>query len=249
MAADWMPLVWLLVLFVPLLLIKRWLSRHLQGVGLLLSGDQEVATLLHYFILLPGIILHEFSHYLAAKLVGVKTAGISLQPQAKRGGDVRLGAVKIRRTDPFRESVIGLAPLVSGSIAILLLAHWQFGVEAVPVLRPETVVHALASALQRPDALLWLYLIFSISNAMMPSESDRQAWLSVLLFLGLVAASVYVSGVTVRVPEALKHWVLTGVTYLAFAFGLALAVDIPVACVLLLVEEVGEAILHRRVEY
>ncbi|MGQ9493428.1 MAG: hypothetical protein ACUVR2_06650 [Anaerolineae bacterium] len=249
MTHEWTPLVWLVVLFVPLLLVKRWLSLHLQGVGLLLSGDQEVASLLHYFILLPGIVLHELSHYLAAKLVGVKTAGISLQPQTKRGGNIRLGAVKVRRTDPFRESLIGLAPLISGSIAILLVARWEFGVEALPVLRPEVVVQTLTFSLQRPDALLWLYLIFSISNAMLPSESDRQAWLSVLLFFGLVAVFVFVSGVAIQVLEALKHWVLIGVTYLAFGFGLALAVDIPMAFVLFLMEKVGGAILHRHVEY
>ncbi|MBC7261734.1 MAG: hypothetical protein H5T63_06940, partial [Chloroflexi bacterium] len=168
MATDWTPLIWLAVLFIPLLLVKRWLSHHLQGIGLLISGDQETATLVHYLILLPGIVLHEVSHYLAAKLVGVKTAGISLRPQAKRGGNIRLGAVKIRKTDPFRESWIGLAPLISGSIAILVLARWQFGVGVLPILRPEAVVQTLASSLRRPDALVWLYLIFSISNAMLP---------------------------------------------------------------------------------
>jgi hypothetical protein len=249
MATDWTPLIWLAALIIPLLVVKRWLSRHLQGIGLLLSGDAETATLVHYLILLPGIVLHEFSHYLAAKLVGVKTAGISLKPQAKRGGNIRLGAVKVKKADPFRESWIGLAPLISGSIAILLLARWQFGVEALPILHPEAVAKTFVSSLQRPDALLWLYLIFSISNAMLPSESDRQAWVSVLLFLGLAAALVYVSGVTVQMPVSLKRSLLTGVTYLAFTFGLALMVDLPVALALFLLEKLGEAVLHRHVEY
>jgi Zn-dependent protease len=95
MGGDGTPLLWLIVLFAPLLSVKRWLSRHLQGVGLLLFGNLEGATALHYIVLLPGVVLHEFSHWLAAKLVGVRTAGMSLVPRVQRGGTVRLGAVKV----------------------------------------------------------------------------------------------------------------------------------------------------------
>ena len=50
-------------------------------------------------------------------------------------------------------------------------------------------------------------------------------------------------------PTWLKQWALTGVTYLAFSFGLALSVDIPFALLILAFEKLGERILHRRVEY
>ena len=249
MGGDWTPLLWLIVLFAPLLSVKRWLSRHLQGVGLLLLGTYEGATALHYIVLLPGVVLHEFSHWLAAKLVGVRTAGISLMPQIKRGGTVRLGAVKVGRSDPLRESWIGVAPFIGGTVAILLLASWQFGVELQPVLSLELILHTITSSLQAPDALLWLYLLFSISNAMLPSESDRQPWLSALLFLGVVAAIVYISGVSVQIPAEVREWVLTGATYLAFAFALVLAVDIPVVFLLMVVEKLGAILLGRHVQY
>jgi hypothetical protein len=249
MGGDWTPLLWLIVLFTPLLSVKRWLSRHLQGVGLLFFGNHEGATALHYIVLLPGVVLHEFSHWLAAKLVGVRTAGISLMPQVKRGGTVRLGAVKVGKSDPLRESWIGIAPFIGGTVAILLLASWQFGVELQPVLSLELVLHTVASSLRAPDALLWLYLVFSISNAMLPSESDRQPWLSALIFLGVVAAIVYISGASVRIPVQVKEWVLTGATYLAFTFGLVLAVDIPVVFLLMVIERLGGILLGRHVQY
>ena len=249
MAGDWTPLAWLAALLIPLLFLTRWLSRHLQGVGLLFSGEQQTALLVNYFVLLPGIVLHELSHLLAAKLVGVRTRGISLRPKARRGGSVRLGAVTVAKSDPFRESWIGLAPLLTGTAAILLLARWQFGVESLPALRPEAIWQILVSSLQAPDALVWLYLIFAISNAMWPSESDRQPWWSVLLFLVLIAGAVYVSGLVPQIPVELKRWVLTGVTYLTFAFALAVSVDVPFALLLFALEKVGERILHRHVEY
>ncbi len=249
MLGDWTPLFWLIVLFAPLLSVKRWLSRHLQGVGLLFFGNHEGATALHYLVLFPGVVLHEFSHWLAAKLVGVRTAGISLMPRVQRGGTVRLGSIKVGRSDPLRESFIGVAPFIGGTVAILLLASWRFGVELQPALSLQSVLETMASSLQAPDALLWLYLLFSISNAMLPSESDRQPWLSALLFLGVVAAIVYISGVSVRIPVQVKEWVLTGATYLAFAFGVVLAVDIPVVLLLMVVEKLGGALLGRRVQY
>jgi len=249
MNSEWMPLLWLILLFAPLLSIKRWLSRHLQGIGLLVFGNQEGATALHYIVLLPGVILHEFSHWLAAKLVGVRTGGISLLPQIKRGGTIRLGGIRVDESDPLRDSWIGVAPFVGGVAAILLLANWRFGMELQPALSLRTVLQTMSSSLQAPDALLWLYLVFSISNAMLPSESDRQPWLSALLFLGAAAAIIYISGVSVQIPAQVKRWVLTGATYLAFSFAVVLAVDIPVVLLLLFSEKLLGALVRRHVQY
>jgi len=251
-------LAWLAILLVPLFLCTRWLSQHLQGVGLIFSGSEETAMLLHYLVLLPGIVLHEVSHLVAATLVGVKTRSLSLRPKARRNGAVRFGAVSVAKSDPFRESFIGLAPLLTGTAAILLLARWQFGlvlrpaaagIEALPALSLGAVLQILRSALQAPDALLGLYLIFAIGNAMWPSESDRQPWAVVLLFLALTSGAVYVTGLLPAIPAGLEQWAVTAATYLALAFALAISVDIPFAVFLLVVEKIGERVVGRHVQY
>jgi len=242
-------LAFLAVILVPLSLLTRWLSRHLQGVGLLFTGDYQRALLIQYLVLLPGIALHELSHWAAARLVGVKTRGISLQPQAKRGGSVRFGSVKVARSDPFRESWIGVAPLLTGVAAILLLARWQFGVEVLPLLRPTAIWETLLDSFRAADALIWLYLIFTISNAMWPSESDRQPWWSVALLLVLAAGALYLSGWLPYIPIDLQRWVLTAITYLGTAFALAVVVDTVFAIFLFMLEKAGERLLHRHVEY
>jgi hypothetical protein len=249
MAADWAPLAWLVVLLVPLLLLTRWLALHVQGLGLLITANQETAMILHYLILLPGILLHELSHLLAARLVGVKTKGMSLRPKARRGGSIRFGAVTVAKSDPFRESWIGLAPLLTGTAAILLLARWQLGVESLPPLAPESILQTVVSSLRAPDALLGLYLIFAIGNSMWPSESDRQPWGAVLLFLALAAGIVYVAGLLPQLLVGLKEWTLAAVTYLAFAFGLAVSVDVPFALLILMLEGIAARMLGRHVEY
>ncbi|MBC7260564.1 MAG: hypothetical protein H5T63_01010, partial [Chloroflexi bacterium] len=47
----------------------------------------------------------------------------------------------------------------------------------------------------------------------------------------------------------LKRSFWTGVSYLAFTFGLALAVDLPIALALFLLEKLAEVVMHRHIEY
>jgi hypothetical protein len=249
MTADSATFAWLVLLCVPLLALTRWLSLHLQGLGLLLSGSQQTALLLHYLVLLPGILLHEASHWVAAKLVGVKTKSISLRPKSRSGGSVRFGSVTVVKSDPFRESWIGLAPLLTGTAAILALARWQFGIESVSPLTLQGIADTLAASLKAPDALLGVYLIFAVSNAMWPSESDRQPWGMVVLLLGLGAGIFYVAGLIPQLAAGVGQWVRTAVDYLAFAFALAVSVDIPFALLILLAEKTAERALGRHVEY
>ena len=73
MFGNWTPLVWLVVTLVPLFFMKRWINRHIQGLSMLLIGDNEAAMFLYFVLLLPGILIHELSHWLVAMLLGVRT--------------------------------------------------------------------------------------------------------------------------------------------------------------------------------
>jgi hypothetical protein len=84
---------------------------------------------------------------------------------------------------------------------------------------------------------------------MWPSESDRQPWAPVLLFVALITGTVYLSGLLPQIPQELKRWILTAVTHLTFAFALAVSVDIPCVLFLVALEKVGEKLLQRHVEY
>lgn len=248
-----MSLGWLALLFVPLLLMQRWINRHLQGLGLLLFGEEDRHLLLYYLLLLPGILLHEGSHWLVATLLRVKVSGISIGPARKRGGQVRFGSVRVARTDPLRDSLIGLAPLIAGSLAILLIASQGFGLpfpaHVSPPQQLRQVLANLADYTTVPDALLLLYLIFAISNAMLPSESDRQPWLPLFVYLGVLAALyVLVAGVP-RVDERVVSPILRGLDYLSLALGLTVLVDVPCIGVIYLLEVVVGNLRGQRVEY
>jgi hypothetical protein len=253
MFGNWTPLIWLAATLAPLFFMKRWINRHIQGLGLLLLGDNEAAMLLYFVLLLPGILIHELSHWLTAKLLGVRTGQITLWPSKRRGNQMRMGSVKVGRTDPFRGSLIGLAPLISGSLAILIIGQLILGLgdlgEVLLNRQWGKVWGSLLAHLQAPDFWLWLYLIFAVSNAMLPSETDREPWRPVLLFMCLAVLFFYLTGWVRQMPEVLATASLTSASYLAYAFSLTVLVDAIFIAVIAVLEVLVSRLTGKRVEY
>lgn len=247
------PLLWLFLTFFLLLFLRRWINRHLQGVVLLLSRSEEVASLVYFVLLLPGVVLHEGSHWLTAKVLRVRTGKFTIGLNKRRGGRLEMGSVRVAEVDPVRNSLIGLAPLVGGSLAIFLIGCWALGVEVLArALQSGDGAHIAAElwdALHMPDFWLWLYLIFAISNAMLPSASDRRAWPSVLIFLGGLVAILYFIGWVPSLPPELTGFLLDALSYLNLAFALTLAVDMVFGLLILLLELLLTRLTGWRVEY
>src|SRR5512145_1583640 len=101
----------------PLLFAQRWLHRETQLVFLLLTRSARLALGLFSLLFFPGVLLHELSHYLMARLLGVRTGRFSLLPELMPDGKLRLGFVETAETDIVRDALIGAAPLISGCIA------------------------------------------------------------------------------------------------------------------------------------
>ena len=253
MSKDWLPLLSLIATLLPLYLMQRWINRHLQGLGLLFTGDRDSAVMIYFLLLLPGIALHELSHWLAAILLRVPVGKLSLWPKKKRRGQVRLGSVSVGRSDPLRASLVGVAPLVAGSAVILLVGQLVLGANDLGRLLLYgtwgDLWRELVAYWRVPDFPLWLYLIFAIANTMAPSESDRTAWPMMGLFLaGVTVVFVLVGGLSVVTARA-KAAFMGAAGYLAYAFGLAAIVNVLFMTVVAVVEEIAGRALGRRVDY
>jgi len=244
-----MPFLWLVVTLVLLLLVERWIHRHLQGVMLLLTGDLDVATVLYALPLLPGIILHESSHALSAILLGVRVGHISVRPK-RAGQRIQLGFVPVEKTDAVRASLIGLAPVLTGSGIILLIGYKVFGLGAVGAAFSAGDWASLAAGmLNAPDVWLWAYAIFVIGNTMLPSRADRQAWPPVILFLLLIGVLVWAAGLGPAVVEGVGVPFSTALRWLAIMCALTIAVDAPFVLLIALGERLLERVKGIRVEY
>ena len=180
--------VFLLVVFlVPFLLVQRWLHREIQAVFLLLTRRPTASLGLFSLLFFPGVLLHEASHFVMARVLGVRTAGFSLLPQVLPNGQLRLGYVETAQADWVRDAIIGMAPLITGGILIAILGTYQLGLIPLADYINQgnwTVIwHALAGLPDQPDFWLWFYLAFAVSSMMMPSSSDRRAWLPVAVII------------------------------------------------------------------
>ena len=82
---------------------------------------------------------------------------------------------------------------------------------------------------------MWLYLIFAVSNAMMPSPSDRESWRLVLIYLAVVAGVLVVFGWLPACPSLVRT-LADGLHTLTYAFGLTLLIDVVFAVLLALIE-------------
>jgi len=248
MGALWLAFGGFVAALIPLLLLERWVHRHLQGVALLLAGDPEVAVWLYALPLLPGVLLHELSHALAARLLGVQIGRLSVLP-SREGERIRLGFVPVEEAGAMKMALIGLAPLLAGCLVLLLIGH--FGLRLGPVGAALATgdwagtLAGLRETLHAPDVWIWAYLAFAVSNTMLPSRSDLRAWPAILLFVAGAALPVALTGL----GTALMAPTANVLRWLAVLCALALLVDLPFALFILAAERGLGRLRRMRVEY
>jgi len=181
----------------PLILLQRTLHKELQMVFLLLTRRIEISLVIFALLFFPGVLLHELSHFLMAKLLRVGTGGLSLIPKPTKDGRLQMGYVLTAETDIFRDALIGFAPLLTGGMVVGYTGTVRLGFltlwDSLIGINMMSVFDAMDLVLARQDFWLWFYLTVVVSSTMLPSPSDRRAWLPILIAVGvLVGAGVFV---------------------------------------------------------
>jgi hypothetical protein len=120
-----------LLFLVPLLVLQRSLHREIQSIFLLITRRVDISYVIFSLLFLPGVFLHETSHFIMARLVGVRTGKFSLLPKALDDGRLQLGYVETAPTDLFRDALIGAAPLLTGGAFVIYAGIYHLNVEAL----------------------------------------------------------------------------------------------------------------------
>jgi hypothetical protein len=222
-------LLWLLLALGPLLLFQRGLHREIQAVFLLLTRRADLAVALFSLLFFPGVLLHEGSHFLMAKILGVPVGRVSLIPQSIEGNRLRLGFVETGKTDLLRDALIGTAPLLVGGLFVAyagivhldLLSVWD-GIASGNI---EAALDSLAASFAVPDFWLWFYLTVTVSSTMFPSPSDRRAWLPVALILVFIVGLALIFGAGPWMSENLLPVLNDALGSVALVFAISAAVN------------------------
>lgn len=248
----WANLFWLIVIFLVLLLLNRWITAHVQGVGLLVSNSKITAVWFYFFLFLPGILIHETSHYLMAVLLRVKVGKFSLWPKVKRGGELILGSVQVQGAGPIRHSLVGVAPLLFGSLVVLLIGRLLQFDSVGQVLTDgdlEGLLLIAGKSFSTPDFWLWLYFLFAVANAMLPSPSDRLYWFPVLLFVGFITVVGVGFDLIPAIPEVVQVQVVNFITFMASALSIAVVVDLFFVLFIFVLELTLSVTTQRKIQY
>ena len=221
---------WLLLMLGPLLFAQRWLHRETQLVFLLLTRSARLALGLFSLLFFPGVLLHELSHYLMARLLGVRTGRFSLLPELMPDGKLRLGYVETAETDLFRDALIGTAPFITGGVAVAYIGISRLGLLPLAASLIEWdwpgFLQGLRALPNANDFWLWFYLAFTISSTMLPSASDRRAWLPIALVITVIAGLALVAGAGPWMLENLAPWLNRAFRSVATVFGISLALHL-----------------------
>ena len=222
--------VWFLFMLLPLVFLQRLLHREIQAVTLLITRNIQLTLALFSIVFFPGVFLHEVSHFLTAKILRVRTGKFSVIPKPLPNGRLQMGYVETEKTDFIRDSLIGLAPLIAGTLFVAYAGIVQLQLNTLwDVLRNGQVelfwmgVGLLPTI---PDFYLWFYLTFAVSSTMLPSESDRHAWLPLMIWAGVLFALAILSGAGAWMLENLAPFFDNLLNSVALLFGLSNLVHI-----------------------
>lgn len=172
-----------------LIWINRRLHQRLYQFLLLCTGSSQFAMLGLFLLFLPGIVLHESTHWVVAYALRLKPHSFTLWPKLRDGKTLEMGSVQMKGAGIWRETLVGMAPLVAGSAVTALIGARVFGLHDLILhllrLQPLEGLRLIRTAFAAPDSALWLYLVFAVGNTMLPSASDRRSLRPVFYYLGL----------------------------------------------------------------
>jgi hypothetical protein len=217
-------LMWLLLILGPFFFVQRRFHRETQAVLLLITRHHEISLALFSLLFFPGVLLHELSHYVTARILGVRTGRFSLLPTPMPDGRLRLGFVETAPVDFVRDAFIGAAPLLSGG---LFVAYAGLQRLKLPLLWDSLangslpLKDALAAISGQADFWLWFYLAFTVSSMMLPSASDRRAWLPLTLAVVMLIGMALLGGAGPWMMRNLAPTLNQAMQAIAVTFGIS----------------------------
>jgi hypothetical protein len=207
-----------------LFFLSQGLSKNLSAFCFQITQSKKVTIYFLAFLLLPGTIIHELSHYSMAKLLFVYAGHIHLLP-SHEGNILKLGSVQVGKTDIIRSVLIGIAPFLFGLTIILSTIY--------------AVIHfQLINNLW--IILLTAYITFEIGNTMFSSKRDMEG--AIPLFTGVFSLLAILWLIGVRTPNMKNLVDAPLITSLLQKSALFMSVPIITDCIVLTIIKVFRGI-------
>ena len=170
---------------------------HLTGFLGFGGGESALGRMAFYFLVFPGVVLHEGAHYLACVLTGTKVTRFApFSPGRSTDGRLLLGYVRHERRVFPVGAIIGLAPILLNPLGLLLVTALLTPLTLQEVARPsaEVLVAGLFVSGFLTDtpllATIWAYLSLSFALGSVPSREDLSSLPLLLVVFGVGIFSI-----------------------------------------------------------
>lgn len=199
--------------------MRSWLQQHVFKVGWLITKNLRTTTILFYTLFLPGVILYEFVYWFFAGVFNVRAERALAWPDAQQVAELRLNFVKLgRNAGGLRAALINLAPFVVGTAIVWWASLNILQLDEVWAILQTEGIRGMGDAITRllsaADIYLWVYILFTIGNTMMPRWADLKGARVLLIAVGIafvlflllgVADDIINNGLLIPINNALNY--------------------------------------------
>lgn len=230
-------LLFLFIFLSFIFFLSHKISSLIYSIFYTVTKSKRVGIAVLALLLLPGTVIHEVSHFLVATVLRVPTGELTVIPAIdKKSNEVKIGKLMIVKTDPFRYTLIGLAPMLIGLLFIYLV-----GAFLIPV--KFSIFNPPAGG--QFSILVGYYLFFIISNTMFSSRKDLESLIIVAPITFLILSSLYLLGVKIIFDEKLIVQLTKFFQQLNYYLGISLVINFLVYMILTFFTSAFRS-LHRR---
>jgi hypothetical protein len=205
------PLLLFFLQLIIIFLLAKSFSKNFYKFWFLLTKSNSFAFWMTSIFLLPGTLLHELSHWLMAEIMQVPTGELNIIPKREKEAKYsQLGSMQIAKTDPFRRTLIGIAPFITGMSLITILIQYFPDISQV-----------------KENLLLFIILLLAIliiQNTMFSSKKDLQAAFVPVAFFLILAFLFW--WFEIPIHQKIVEFVNNSVTKLNSVFIIIIGIDI-----------------------
>lgn len=228
--------------------MERWLHQHIFKVGWLVTKQYQTTTILYYAFFLPGILLHELVYWLMAGFLNVRAERAIAWPEKQEVGQLKLNFIRLsKNTGEIRLAIISAAPLLAGLAVVGFIANNILDFQGLTATMSggflEDIGLALRNFTAATDFWIWIYIVFTVSNTMMPDSDKLRGWRIIAGIVTIIVVGIFLlSGGSPSVIAALQGPVTNALNALSGTLIVIIFIDLFMVGVLGTVEAIIERI-------
>ncbi len=166
--------VFLVIQILLIYLLSRQTIKEIFYFLRIFFNNEHFIYLLVSLFFLPGTIVHEMGHFLAATVLMLRVYEVKIFPERQKN-QIKLGSVLYEKKDVFRGILVGIAPIFFAFFFFWFLAQFKFF----------------------PSERLWLniflgYVVFTVSSTMFSSKQDLIDFVFIIPLIIIIIGVIYI---------------------------------------------------------